>query len=643
MYFRLLRDLTIRCGFLLISLAVCAANSLAAPCYTITPSSQSIHFANQAVGTTSPLMAGVIINNNCTTTLQISSIALTPSEFQLGMGYTWNLPPQQKLEYGINFKPDSAQTFTGSFTLGITGQSPVVISLSGTGITTGAIGTLTSPSLSFVNVPVGQQSNTQTVTLTNTGTTSMTILSIYTEPPFSVSGGKGGTVLSAGQSLPLKVIFSPSAVGTYTGDVVITSDVLNPMAVALTGTSVAATGLAITNFPTLPGATQGAAYSATFSSVGGTGGVTWTAANLPTGLTLSSSGVLSGSIPSTLTLGTYKFKITATDSASNAITDQFNMTIAAPTQADCNNISWNINGTQNPLVPITDLGTGTYLGAEGGLYLNGSNIMPASHDSDGVNLADAIQPLDANGNPDPNGSYALLSLGLSITFENFGYLKQQAFGDTTLNPHLVLVNGANPNLTAGRYANPSDPIWNTEMNYFLPQAGVTANQVVAAWVMVIDGFPTGTFPGDMSKLESEYISIVQNLHNKFPNLKMAFFSTREYAGYANGLKQPDDPETFAYETGFAVQYLMQQQLNGNPALNYNPANGPVMAPWLSWATYDWANGLIPRSDGLSWSCQDFLYDGIHNSLPSGREKNAALLLNYFKTADVTSPWFLAVP
>ncbi|MGH9433790.1 MAG: choice-of-anchor D domain-containing protein [Terriglobia bacterium] len=621
-------------------------------CFTVSPSNLSIQFAKQAVGTTSSTMSGVIITNNCTTNLQITSITLSPSEFPLGMGYApWTIQPSQKLEYGIRFAPDSAQVFNGQFTIGLQGYSPVVITLTGTGFVSGAVANLSAMSLSFANVPVGRTSPVQTVNLTNLGTGPMTVESVYTEPPFSVigyTGGTKGTVLQPNQALPLKVAFSPSIAGSYPGTLVITTDSFPPMGTTLNGTATDATSLSITNFPTLASGTQGAAYLAVLTAAGGVGGLTWslpTGSKLPKGVTLSSSGALSGTFPSTLKVGNYRFKATVTDSNSppDMATTSFVLPIGAPTGATCSNISWNIAGTNNPIVPITDLGTGTYLGAEGGLYLNGSNVMPASHDSDGVGLAQSIQPLDSNGNPDPNGKYALLSLGLSITFENYFELQQAGTADPSLNPHLVLVNGANPNLTAARYANPNDAIWATIMNYFLPQSGVTANQVVAAWVMVIDGFPTGTFPGDISTLETQYISIAQNLHTKFPNLEVAFFSSRDYSGYSNGEKQPDDPEPYAYEDGFAVQAVIQDQLNGDPALNYNPANGTVMAPWLAWADYDWANGLLPRSDGLAWGCQDFLYDGTHNSDPSGREKDANILLNFLKTDDATAPWFLAAP
>ncbi len=66
-----------------------------------------------------------------------------------------------------------------------------------------------------------------------------------------------------------------------------------------------------------------------------------------------------------------------------------------------------------------------------------------------------------------------------------------------------------------------------------------------------------------------------------------------------------------------------------------------MAPWMSWAAYDWANGLLARSDGLTWSCQDVMSDGVHPSPLHGTEKDANILLNFFKTDDTTTPWFLA--
>lgn len=66
-------------------------------------------------------------------------------------------------------------------------------------------------------------------------------------------------------------------------------------------------------------------------------------------------------------------------------------------------------------VPINDLGSGAYLGFQGGLYPDGSNVIPADHHRAGVTRASRVRPLDASGNPAANGKYVLLSIGMSNT------------------------------------------------------------------------------------------------------------------------------------------------------------------------------------------------------------------------------------
>jgi hypothetical protein len=90
-----------------------------------------------------------------------------------------------------------------------------------------------------------------------------------------------------------------------------------------------------------------------------------------------------------------------------------------------------------------------------------------------------------------------------------------------------------------------------------------------------------------------------------------------------------------------VKNTIQHQISGDPNMNFNPANGTVKAPWIAWSPYYWANGMIPRSDGLVWSCQDLDVDGTHPSNPVGRIKVSTQLLNFLKTDDTASKWFLA--
>ena len=91
---------------------------------------------------------------------------------------------------------------------------------------------------------------------------------------------------------------------------------------------------------------------------------------------------------------------------------------------------------------------------------------------------------------------------------------------------------------------------------------------------------------------------MQILKVKLPNVKQVFFTSRIYAGYASSTL---NPEPYAYENAFAIKRVIAQQLAGDPALNYDAANGPVVAPWLSWGPYLWADGLNARADGLTWA------------------------------------------
>ena len=122
------------------------------------------------------------------------------------------------------------------------------------------------------------------------------------------------------------------------------------------------------------------------------------------------------------------------------------------------------------------------------------------------------------------------------------------------------------------------------------------------------------------------------MHTKFTNLKLAYFTSKFYdTATIIAYPHPRYPEPYAYETGFAVKWSIQDQIDGDPALNYDPDEGTVKAPWMTWGPYEWSNGLLGRNDGLIWTCQDMTSDGVHPSRPGGWEKDANIILNFFKT------------
>ena len=303
----------------------------------------------------------------------------------------------------------------------------------------------------------------------------------------------------------------------------------------------------------------------------------------------------------------------------------------APTFAsDCSQISVGFT-------PLNDLGAANYLGYQGELYPNGSNQMPAAHAQAGLDIAQTIQPLSPTGQVDVvNGRIVLLSLGMSNTSQEFTTFMSLAQNDALLADNVTIVNGAQGGKSAEFASDPSDDFWTT-LNQRLANAGVTPQQVQVVWLKEARSSvdPSEVFPTDAEILQEQLQAIVQIAKARFPNLKIAYLSSRIYAGYADTNLSPE-PE--AYQSGFAVKWLIEDQINGSPDLNYNSANGPVLAPWLAWGPYLWADGLTPRSDGLTWLCSDFVADGTHPS-GDGALKVAGLLQNFFHSAETAVPWY----
>jgi hypothetical protein len=291
--------------------------------------------------------------------------------------------------------------------------------------------------------------------------------------------------------------------------------------------------------------------------------------------------------------------------------------------------------------PLTELGRDEYHGFQGGLYPEGKNERPASHEAAGVALAGRVRPLDADGQPRPDGKIVLLGVGMSNTSQAFTAFERLANSDPDKNPHVVLVNGAQGGMTAFAIQDPDDQrngtrYWTT-VDERLKAAGVTRAQVQAIWIKQADAGPTQGFPKYAQTLQAELGKIAQLLPARFPNVKLVYLSPRTYGGYA---KTRLNPEPYAYESGFSVKWLIEQQLKGDPALNYDPAIGAVRAPWLSWGPYLWANGSAKRADGFNYEESDFAAaDGTHES-PSGQRKVAKLLLDFFKTDRTTRGWFV---
>jgi hypothetical protein len=298
------------------------------------------------------------------------------------------------------------------------------------------------------------------------------------------------------------------------------------------------------------------------------------------------------------------------------------------------------------LVPLSDMtADDRHKGEDGGLYGEGRNEPPGEHFKAALKQAELIKPLDAQGKPSCDGKVVLISVGMSNTTQEFSQFQRLAGDSRGLASNLVIVDGAQGGMDSRAWARPEAVARNrTEPWAFLEQrlkqAGVTAEQVQVAWLKQARINPSGIgeFPKHAEQLKSDMEVIVQMLKEKYPNLRIVYLSSRIYGGYARGLL---NPEPYAYESAFAVRWLIQEQINGEKALNYDPERGEVKSPLLLWGPYLWADGEKGRKlDDLIYQRDDLAGDGTHPST-SGRRKVAEQLLEFFENDPTAKPWFLA--
>ena len=126
------------------------------------------------------------------------------------------------------------------------------------------------------------------------------------------------------------------------------------------------------------------------------------------------------------------------------------------------------------------------------------------------------------------------------------------------------------------WVSPDAQAWR-EADRRLAAAGVSPRQVQVAWVKLANKGPTGSLDEHGRKLQRDTEAVLHNARSRFPNLRIAYLSSRIYAGYATGNL---NPEPYAYESAFPVRWLIQEQIAGRPDLNFDAARGGVKSPLL---------------------------------------------------------------
>ena len=202
---------------------------------SVTPA--SVSFGNVTVG--SPNSQTIQLSNTGTGVLTITQLSVTGSGFSTS---TVNLPlslnPGASTTFNTQFAPQAAGSASGSVSLVSNApSSPNTISLSGTGVSASLTLSMSPSSLNFGTVNTGS-SGQQTITINNTGNSSVTISQISVSGAgFSLSGAGTPVTLTASQSMQITVHFSPTSAGSVNGSVTVTSNASgSPASVAISGT-----------------------------------------------------------------------------------------------------------------------------------------------------------------------------------------------------------------------------------------------------------------------------------------------------------------------------------------------------------------------------------------------------------------------
>lgn len=279
------------------------------------------------------------LTNTGTGSVTISSVGVTGAGFSAtGMAVPLTLAAGQSTSVTVGYSPAGTGSASGSVSvMSNAANSPTTIALTGSGTAQTRLLTPSASSLSFGSVMVGKTSSTQTISVTNSGNSSVSISSLaIIGAGFTGSGMAIPLTLGAGQSTTLSVAFSPTATGNVTGSVSIVSNATNsPATIALTGSgssqtlqlTPSANSLSFGN--TLVGSTSSAQTatltntgnaSVTISQVTAAGtGFTATAVATPLTLTTGQSVSVSASFAPTAT-GAATGSLTVVSNATNSPT-----------------------------------------------------------------------------------------------------------------------------------------------------------------------------------------------------------------------------------------------------------------------------------------------------------------------------------
>ena len=207
------------------------------PVTGVNASPTALTFGPQVTGTTSASQS-VTVSNPTSAAASVSSIS-TSGDFAQANNCGSSIAANGSCTVTVTFSPTATGTRTGSLTVNAGGVTSTV-SLTGTGTAPGPVLSASPASLSFPATLVGSSPATQTVTVTNSGTTAATVSSVAVTGAFSQANNC--TSIAVSGSCTVTVKFTPTAGGTNSGTLSVNSNANNnPLTVGLSGNGITST------------------------------------------------------------------------------------------------------------------------------------------------------------------------------------------------------------------------------------------------------------------------------------------------------------------------------------------------------------------------------------------------------------------
>jgi len=334
----------------------------------------ALGFGNVLLGRS--LTQTVSITNTGSASVSVSSVSASGTGYAVsGLTCPFTLSPGQSAQLNVTFTPPAVGTDNGSVQVNASTQTwrhhrrwgyasstttTATVALSGSGISGAGQISASPTTLSFGNLLPGT-SQTLNETLTNTGTTSVTISQAsMSSAMFTASTLSLPSILGAGNSVTFGVVFTPNVAGSITGKLSILSDASNPqLNIALSGSESAPGQLTLSpanlNF--------GNVSTGSKASLSGTLNATGSSVTISSGTSSSGEFLLGGvSLPATLGAGqSLPFTVTflpqssgsvsaslsfASNAANSPATESLSGSGVAPTQHSVD-LSWGASSSSN--------------------------------------------------------------------------------------------------------------------------------------------------------------------------------------------------------------------------------------------------------------------------------------------------------